>query len=119
IGHFPVVMISPYDLDLIKEGSDVRRKFIDNIISQSNKEYLKSLIRYNRVLVQRNTLLKYFHQNNTFDKVSLEIYDEELIHLGKFIHQERTKWIQEFVPIFQHYYQVLSQGNEPVDIVYQ
>jgi DNA replication and repair protein RecF len=119
IGQFPVVMISPYDIDLIKEGSDVRRKFIDNIISQSNKEYLQNLIRYNRVLTQRNTLLKYFYQNNTFDKVSLEIYDEELIHLGEFIHLERKKWIEEFVPIFQQYYQVLSQGNESVDLVYQ
>jgi DNA replication and repair protein RecF len=119
IGQFPVVMISPYDIDLIKEGSDVRRKFIDNIISQSNKEYLQNLIRYNRVLTQRNTLLKYFYQNNTFDKVSLEIYDEELIHLGEFIHQERKNWIHEFLPIFQEFYQVLSQGNEVVNIVYQ
>lgn len=119
IGQFPVVMISPYDIDLIKEGSEVRRKFIDNIISQSNKEYLQNLIRYNRVLTQRNTLLKYFFQNNTFDKVSLEIYDEELIHLGEFIHQERKKWIHEFLPIFQEFYQVLSQGNEVVNIVYQ
>lgn len=119
IGQYPIVMISPYDLDLIKEGSDVRRKFIDNIISQSNKEYLNNLIRYNRVLTQRNTLLKYFFQNNTFDKVSLEIYDEELISLGNYIHLERQKWVQDFVPIFQEFYQILSQGNESVNIVYQ
>ena len=119
IGLFPVVMISPYDLDLIKEGSEVRRKFIDNIISQSNKEYLQNLIRYNRVLVQRNSLLKYFFQNQTFDKVSLEIYDEELIEFGTAIFEERQKFIQEFLPIFREYYQVLSQGNETVNIRYE
>ena len=118
IGQFPLVMISPYDLDLIKEGSDVRRKFIDNIISQSNKEYLKSVMRYNRVLVQRNSLLKYYFQNNTFDPIPLEIYDKELISLGTLIYQERQRFIEEFVPIFQEYYKVLSQGNETVDIQY-
>src|SRR5690606_13652211 len=56
IGSYPLVMISPYDIDLIKDGSDTRRKFIDNIISQSNKEYLNDLIRYNRALNQRNSL---------------------------------------------------------------
>ncbi len=119
IGHFPVVMISPYDLDLIKEGSEVRRKFMDNIISQSNKEYLQSLMRYNRVLNQRNSLLKYFFQNQTFDKVSLEIYDEELIELGNYIFEQRKKFIAEFLPIFSHFYQILSQGNESVHIRYE
>lgn len=119
IGQFPVVMISPYDLDLIKEGSEVRRKFIDNIISQSNKEYLNRLIRYNRVLAQRNSLLKFFFQNQTFDAVSLAIYDEELIELGTSIHLERKKFIEDFQPLFQEYYHILSQGNEKVEIVYR
>lgn len=119
IGMYPLVMISPYDSDLIKDGSDTRRRFIDNIISQSNKEYLHNLMRYNRVLVQRNSLLKYFAQNQTFDQVSLEIYDKELIELGTGIHNERSKFIQGFLPIFQEYYQFISQGNEKVNIIYQ
>lgn len=119
IGLFPVVMISPYDLDLIKEGSEVRRKFMDAIISQSDKDYLQQLIRYNRVLNQRNSLLKYFFQNQTFDKVSLEIYDEELIELGNFIFNKRQNFIGQFLPIFSKYYQILSQGNESVDIQYE
>lgn len=119
IGLFPVVMISPYDLDLIKEGSDVRRKFMDNIISQSNKEYLQNLIRYNRVLNQRNSLLKFFFQNQTFDKISLEIYDDEMAELGKFIFQQRKEFIEAFLSIFTHYYQILSQGNESVQIRYE
>lgn len=119
IGQYPLVMISPYDNDLIKDGSDTRRRFIDNIISQSSKDYLHNLMRYNRVVVQRNSLLKYFTQNNTFDVVSLEIYDEELISLGNEIHKERIQFIQEFLPIFQEYYQFISRGNEKVNIVYQ
>lgn len=119
IGMFPLVMISPYDSDLIKDGSDTRRRFIDNIISQSNKAYLNDLIRYNRVLQQRNSLLKYFFQNNTFDKVSLEIYDQELISLGQNIYQTREKFILDFLPIFQNYYQLISQGSETVTIRYE
>lgn len=118
IGQFPVVMISPYDLDLIKEGSDVRRKFIDAIISQSNNEYLKKLMRYNRVLIQRNTLLKYFFKNNTFDEQSILMYNEEMSDLGNFIYKERENFIEDFTPIFQNYYKILSKGNELVKIQY-
>jgi len=119
IGNYPLVMISPYDIDLIKDGSETRRRFIDNIISQSNKEYLYDLMRYNRILVQRNSLLKYFFQNNTFDAASLEIYDEELINLGNKIHASRKSFTWEFVPIFREYYKFISQGNEEVNIKYE
>lgn len=119
IGNYPLVMISPYDIDLIKDGSDTRRKFIDNIISQSNKEYLHDLMRYNRILIQRNSLLKYFFQNQTFDINSLEIYDNELIILGNKIYDSRRSFIKEFVPVFREYYQFISQGNEGVNIKYE
>ncbi len=119
IGLYPLVMISPYDLDLIKEGSEVRRKFTDNIISQSDKEYLNSLMRYNRVLSQRNSLLKYFFQNAVFDPVSLEFYDNELIELGNFIHQKRKEFIRDFSPVFSDYYQLISNQSETVEISYQ
>ncbi|MFA7687205.1 MAG: DNA replication/repair protein RecF [Moheibacter sp.] len=118
IGSFPLVMISPYDHDLIKDGSDTRRRFIDNIISQSDKDYLKNLMRYNRVLIQRNSLLKYFAQNNNFDSVSLEIYNAELISLGTRIYQNRKEFITDFLPVFQEYYNFISRGNEKVNIVY-
>jgi len=62
IGHFPLVMISPYDRDLINEGSDVRRKYIDGVISQFDKFYLDDLLKYNRALFQRNSLLKNFRR---------------------------------------------------------
>lgn len=118
IGSYPLVMISPYDIDLIKDGSDTRRKFVDNIISQSNKEYLNDLIRYNRALNQRNSLLKYFFQNQNFDAGSLEIYDRQMIQYGNKIHTTRAKFIQDFEPVFQEYYRFISQGNEKVSIQY-
>jgi len=118
IGSYPLVMISPYDIDLIKDGSETRRKFIDNIISQSDKGYLLNLMRYNRILAQRNSLLKYFFQNNSFDATSLEIYDGELISLGNKIHEARKEFLEKFVPVFCEYYRLISCGDEKVDIKY-
>ena len=89
IGLIPVVIISPADRDLIMEGSDVRRKFIDGIISQSDKQYLTTLINYNKVLSQRNSLLKYFAANRVFEKETLEIYNLQLLPLAESIHQKR------------------------------
>lgn len=118
IGQFPLVMISPYDSDLINEGSDVRRKFLDNIISQANKLYLQNLMRYNKVLIQRNALLKYFAANNTFDAASLEIYDNELILLGNAIHEVRKEFVTTFSEAFLTYYAAISESRENVNISY-
>ena len=75
IGFIPLVIISPSDADLIVEGSETRRKFIDSVISQLDSTYLQQLINYQKVLVQRNALLKYFALNHTFDKDTLSIYN--------------------------------------------
>jgi len=82
IGFLPLVIISPADRDLIIEGSDTRRKFIDSVISQSDKDYLNNLIKYNKTLVQRNSLLKYFALNNTFNNDTLSIYNSQLNEYG-------------------------------------
>lgn len=119
IGNFPVVMISPYDLDLINEGSEGRRRFMDNIISQSDKEYLQNLMRYNRVLGQRNSLLKYFFQNHTFDPGALEVYDSELATQGEFIFRRRAELIEGLIPVFADYYKTISNGSEAVNLVYK
>ncbi len=119
IGHFPLVMISPADRDLILEGSDVRRKFMDGVISQSNRRYLDDLMQYNRILQQRNSLLKYFAANRKFDAASLEIYDEQLNPLAERIHSDRKEFLDKFIPIFQTYYQDISGGAEEVSIEYE
>ena len=118
IGVFPLVMISPSDNALIIDGSDVRRKFIDGIISQYNKNYLESLLRYNKVLVQRNSLLKYFAKERKFDKVGLEVYNEQLIQYGTLIYEERKSFLEEFIKLFQANYNYISGDNERVDLTY-
>lgn len=119
IGKYPMVIISPTDQDLIIEGSDVRRKFLDNVISQSDLEYLDKLIRYNRVLLQRNTLLKHFFENQYFDAETLSIYDEQLSELGQFIYERRKLFMKTFLPIFEYQYQYISEGKENVNLTYE
>ncbi|MDR2123345.1 MAG: DNA replication and repair protein RecF [Flavobacteriaceae bacterium] len=118
IGKYPCVMISPYDQNLITEGSEFRRKFIDGVISQINTEYLHFLLRYQKALAQRNALLKIFIANNTFDALSLESYDKELIENGSRIFQIRKEFIQMYLPVFCEFYSVLSQKEETVRIRY-
>lgn len=119
IGQYPLVIISPYDRDLILDRSDTRRKFMDNVIGQSDKKYLSDLIAYNRTLSQRNALLKYFVQNHRFDAMSLAVYDEQLIEYGKKIHKKRKAFVHEFLPVFLNHHQTISKGKETVNIEYQ
>ena len=119
IGFIPLVMISPSDRDLISEGSDVRRKFIDSVISQSDKIYLTNLIAYNKVLSQRNALLKYFALNGTFNTDTLSVYNEQLEEYGSNIHEKRKEFLVEFIPIFESRYKVISQDKENVSITYK
>lgn len=119
IGRIPLVMISPYDSDLINGGSELRRKFIDGVISQFDSAYLDSLLRYNKVLVQRNTLLKYFYDNHTYDYDSLSVWDEQLATLASRLHEKRRDFINDFVPLFQKYYKMVSGTAEIVNIVYE
>jgi len=119
IGFLPLVIISPADRDLIIEGSETRRKFIDGVISQRDNQYLQSLIKYNRVLVQRNSLLKYFAANNTFNQDNIDIYNEQLHSLGTSIFGKRTAFLEEFLPIFLRRYKSISSGTEKVDLIYE
>jgi len=119
IGHLPLVIISPADRDLIVEGSDIRRKFIDNVISQSDKDYLQIILRYNKVLAQRNSLLKYFAANRTFDALNLKVYDEQLKTYGTVIFEKRTAFLDAFIPIFRNRYQSISNSKEVVDMFYK
>ncbi len=119
IGFLPLVIISPADRDLIVEGSDTRRKFIDGVISQSDKEYLQSLIKYNKILAQRNSLLKYFAINRTFDDKALTVYNEQLSTFGTLIFKKREQFLENFIPIFQEQYATISKKEEGVLLAYQ
>ena len=116
IGNFPLVMITPYDRDLINDGSELRRKYIDSVISQFDKFYLDDLIQYNKALFQRNALLKSFGDQHYFDAVSLETWDEQMIRLGEQIFVRRNAFLGQFIPLFQQYFRFLSNGFETVDI---
>lgn len=119
LGQIPLVIISPSDRDLVIEGSEVRRKFIDSVISQQNKSYLNDLIAYNKVLSQRNALLKYFAANRTFDALNLSVYDDQLSEYGSRIYQVRKSFLEIFIPIFNNKYQVISDDKEHVNLIYK
>ncbi|PKH52555.1 DNA replication and repair protein RecF [Tenacibaculum sp. Bg11-29] len=119
IGQLPLVIISPADRDLIVEGSDTRRKFIDGVISQQDKNYLQGLISYNKIVSQRNALLKYFVANRTFDALNLKVYDEQLVEYGNAIYNKRKVFLEEFVPIFNEKHQIISGAKEVVNLGYK
>ncbi|WP_338731083.1 DNA replication/repair protein RecF [Mangrovimonas cancribranchiae] len=119
IGFLPLVIISPADRDLIIEGSATRRKFIDSVISQGDKVYLEQLINYNKILAQRNSLLKYFALNNTFNQDTLDVYDEQLNGYATHIFEKRQQFLETFSTIFQKRYQAISGGNETVELDYK
>ncbi len=118
IGKIPLVMISPYDRNLIVEGGEHRRKFMDAVISQTDKSYLNSLMGYNKTLSQRNALLKYFVQNNSFDKDQLDVYNSILARTGKEIFEKRSNFIEELNPLITKYYSSISSGAESIELVY-
>lgn len=119
IGFIPLVIISPADRDLIIEGSETRRKFLDSVISQSDKTYLSDLINYNKTISQRNALLKYFALNQTFNKDTLDVYNDQLNVLGTTIFEKRKSFLDIFIPIFKSRHKVISNNQEPVDLNYK
>jgi DNA replication and repair protein RecF len=119
IGFIPLVIISPSDSDLIIEGSETRRKFIDSVISQLDNSYLQQLIQYQKIISQRNALLKYFALNHVFESDTLSIYNEQLNSLGQFIFEKRKKFLIDFIPIFNNYHREITNSAETVQLVYQ
>jgi DNA replication and repair protein RecF len=118
IGQFPSVLINPYDTDLIREGSEERRKFFDSIISQIDHLYLNEIIKYNQILKQRNSLLKQFNEKNHIDNDLLDSYNTPLLQTGNYIYKRRKKFLDEFIPVFLTHYQNLSEKREEVKLTY-
>jgi DNA replication and repair protein RecF len=118
IGLIPAVMVSPSDISLITEGSEERRRLIDSIISQYDKLYLDDIIHYNRILLQRNSLLKEFNKNATINSEMLDIYSEQLANYGDRIFQKRNEFISSFKPIFQKYYSTIAGVDEKAELKY-
>ncbi|MFT6503486.1 MAG: DNA replication and repair protein RecF [Crocinitomicaceae bacterium] len=119
IGQFPAVMISPYDRDLISEGSELRRRWMDGIISQFDRRYLDSIQKYAKVVAQRNALLKNMAEHRMFDRESIEIWDHQMIELGLDIFEKRKSFLNEFIPVFQKHYDAIGHVDEEVHLVYK
>lgn len=119
IGCFPVVMIAPDDTLMAMEGSEERRRFLDNTLCQLDNQYLSNLIHYNKVLSQRNKLLKQMAEARTFDEILVQSYDVQLCSPAIYIHQKRKEWMLAFEPIFKSYYAQISGNKEEVNCIYQ
>ncbi len=119
IGQFPLVISSPSDSMLITEGSEERRRFLDAALSQTDEHYLQTLIVYNKVLLNRNLLLKQMHERRNFDPIMLEVYDEQLIDTGNEIFDKRKSYLKDFTEIFNEFYRFLSGNKEKVELIYE
>ena len=118
VGLFPTVIIAPTDADIINGGSDLRRKFLDGVISQLDRSYLENLVRYNKALQQRNALLKYFRENRTFNQESLDIWDEQLSQRGQLIYHRRKEFLADFIEAFGAFYKSISGSVEEIGLEY-
>ncbi len=119
IGLFPLVLIAPNDTDLIRDGSEERRRFFDGVLAQATPGYLQDFLQYNKILNQRNGLLKLFAQRNVVDQDLLETYNEPLLKLALRIYQHRVSFMQRFLPLFCKFYAFICNGKETVDIRYE
>ena len=119
IGLFPLVLIAPDDTDVIREGSEERRRFFDGVLAQATEGYLEDFLQYNKILNNRNGLLKLFAERNYLDEDLLETYNEPLIILSQRIYNHRSRFMERFLPLFHKYYAFLSSGKEQVDVIYE
>jgi len=118
IGKFPCVIISPDDAQIITDGSEERRRFMDALLCQLDAVYLQSLIEYNRIIQQRNTVLKSMAEGKISEKNLLDVYDEQLARRGKYIYEQRKSFLSEVLPLVKKYYTRIAGLEEPLDLSY-
>lgn len=114
IGLLPLVIVSPADADLIRGGSEERRRFLDLIISQQDKQYLHALIQYNKALMQRNALLK----EQSLNASLYEVLEMQLAMYGGMVYDKRKMLVEDFTPIFNDYYQRICGSSEEIGLRY-
>ena len=119
VGLLPIVIIAPDDTSIVYEGSEARRKFLDNTISQLDQHYLQDLIHYNKILKQRNASLKQFALNKYFDSKLIDIYDQQLIEPAQRIFEKRLAFCQAFDPVLQQFYANISNEQEKIGCQYK
>jgi len=119
VGLLPVVMIAPDDTYLVSEGSEARRSFLDNTLSQIDQGYLGQLILYNKLLQQRNALLKQFGESRTYNAAMIEVYNMQMLEPARLLHETRAGFMEQFRPILQEAYTQISGAAETVDCTYR
>ena len=114
VGVLPIVMVSPADVSMVSESGEERRRFVNAVLSQMDREYMSSLQQYNRLLMQRNRMLK----DMDVDRSLLEVIDMRMAALAEPVYQARRKFVEDLKPIVSEYYKTLSGGSEIVDVEY-
>lgn len=115
VGVLPVVIVSPADVSMVSESGEERRKFVNAVLSQMDHEYLVALQQYNRLLQQRNKMLKDMNP----DRSLLEVIDMRMSILSEPVYKARKKFVDDLRPIVKEYYRLVSGGSEEVDITYE
>ncbi len=118
IGKFPCIIIAPDDVQIITEGSEERRRFLDSLICQLDAKYLQNLLEYNRILQQRNSFLKSLAETRNYDKNLLLVYDEQLCTTGNYIFEKRTSLLQRLLPFIKEFYSNIACIDEPIGVSY-
>ena len=118
IGRYSAVMIAPDDTELINGGSEPRRRWVDSILGQVDKEYLEKLMHYQRILLQRNAWLKLQAYKTNPDYSELDFYNAQLAIDGTYIYKQRTQFLTDFLPLLNEFYHRLSGGREEIQVTY-
>lgn len=119
IGRYPCVIIAPDDIQIITDGSEERRRFLDALLSQIDKDYLQHLINYNKILAQRNSLLKSFYETGTKNLSLLDVLDEQLKKPGDYIFEKRKQFLISFLPVVKKLYSEIAKQEEETELHYQ
>ena len=119
IGRYPCVIIAPDDIQIITDGSEERRRFLDALLSQIDKDYLQYLINYNKILAQRNSLLKGFYETGNKDLALLDVLDEQLLKPGEYIFEKRKQFLISFLPDVKKLYTEIARQEEEIELHYQ
>lgn len=120
IGWFPVVFTGPDDIALLRDGSEERRRLVDNTLCQTNAQYLQQLTLYQRLLQQRNALLKSWGgELRRADGALIEIYNQQMADPAAYLYAQRSAFFAEINPLFQVAHQQITGQQESVELRYQ
>lgn len=119
IGHYPCVIITPDDTELIIGGSELRRRFLDTLLSQLNPEYLQQLIHYNKILQQRSSYFKSCAQIQNRNPALLEVLDEQFITAGNYIYSQRNNFLPQFQKLVLEFYKIIAGKEEIIGVAYE